>query len=123
MQLRTARLCLDCEEVHDAQQCPVCASETFTYITRWVPAPERRGRSRPVTSPKADAYRYLASGEEAPSTGSRLLKQGVLGLTAVGLFGWWWQAGKLRQSTPRTSDTDAPPKNPDGFDRDRPERS
>ena len=30
MQLRTARLCLDCEEVHDEAQCPVCASETFT---------------------------------------------------------------------------------------------
>ncbi len=41
----TARLCLDCEEVHDAQQCPVCASETFTFMTRWVPAPERRERA------------------------------------------------------------------------------
>src|SRR5262245_32500541 len=29
MQLRTARLCLDCEEVHEEQQCPVCASESF----------------------------------------------------------------------------------------------
>ena len=46
MQLRIARLCLDCDELHDAQQCPVCTSETFAYITRWVPAPERRKRPR-----------------------------------------------------------------------------
>ena len=32
MQLRNARLCLDCEEVHDAQQCPACASAMFAPI-------------------------------------------------------------------------------------------
>jgi hypothetical protein len=49
MQLRNARLCLDCEELHETQQCPVCASESFVFLTRWVPAEERRraGRSRP----------------------------------------------------------------------------
>ena len=44
MQLRNARLCLDCEEVHDAQQCPACASEMYAPITRWV-AP---GAARPL---------------------------------------------------------------------------
>lgn len=48
MQLRVARLCLDCEEVHDAQQCPVCASEISAYVSRWVPAPERRTHARPA---------------------------------------------------------------------------
>ncbi len=42
MQLRTARLCLDCEEVHDEPHCPVCASDSFTYLSRWVPVEERR---------------------------------------------------------------------------------
>jgi len=32
MQLRTARLCLDCEELHQDQQCPNCASEAFVYL-------------------------------------------------------------------------------------------
>jgi hypothetical protein len=100
MQLRTARLCLDCEEVHDSQQCPVCASETFTYITRWVPAPERRGGSRPTTSPQADVYRHLVSGNP-PSKGQRLLKQGVLGLAAVGLFGWFWGRRQERDDRAR----------------------
>ena len=57
MQLRVARLCLDCEEIHDSQQCPVCASETFAYLSKWVPAPERRAKARPpepskVATPK-----------------------------------------------------------------------
>src|SRR5687767_527745 len=62
MQLRNARLCLDCEEVHDSQQCPLCASETFVFITRWVPAPERRQKPRtgePPPSPELDTYREM----------------------------------------------------------------
>ena len=57
-------------------------------MTRWVPAPERRGRPRPVTSPQAEVYRALLSPEATPRPGRRLLKQGVLGLTAIGLIGW-----------------------------------
>ena len=46
MQLRIARLCLNCEEIHDSQQCPLCASETFSYLKKWVPVEERRTRPR-----------------------------------------------------------------------------
>lgn len=46
MQLRKARLCLDCEELHDERRCPVCASGTFAYLTQWMPAPERRKKPR-----------------------------------------------------------------------------
>jgi hypothetical protein len=89
MQLRTARLCLDCDEVHDAQQCPVCASESFSYMSRWVPAPERRPSPRPSTSPEAEIYRRLVDPPAQPqSRGNRLLKHGMLGLTAVGVVGW-----------------------------------
>jgi hypothetical protein len=95
MQLHTARLCLDCDEVHASQQCPVCASETFAYITRWVPAPERRRRPRPTTSPEAEVYDRLVNPEPpAPAKGRQLLKQGVIGLTAVGLASWVWRNRK-----------------------------
>ena len=86
MQLRMARVCLDCEEVHDAQTCPVCASESFAFLTRWVPAPERRMRPRPTTSPEAETYKQLTT----PPGGSSWLKRGALGLTILGLAGWAW---------------------------------
>jgi len=83
-----ARLCHDCEDVHEEQQCPVCASETFTYITRWVPAPERRKRPRLTTSPEAELYRQLTDDVKPASTTTRLLKRAAVGLTAVGIAGW-----------------------------------
>src|SRR3954451_8597967 len=104
MQLRTARLCLDCEEVHDEPQCPVCASETFTYLSRWIPSDERRRRPR-VEAPDAairspeppsrapgeiDAYRRLATGDVPPPRSRQLLKKGVMGLAAVGVVGLLW---------------------------------
>jgi hypothetical protein len=98
MQLRTARLCLDCEEVHDEQQCPVCASESFAAMTRWVPTVERRGRPRPHVAPEAAAYRVFAA-DTGPSRGRQLLKGGALGLTAVGLIGWLLR-GKPASKTP-----------------------
>lgn len=98
MQLRNARLCLDCEEVHDAQQCPVCASETFTFMTRWVPAPERRERPRPPQEParpeELQAYRTLLDAAHKPNGRSwQLVRQGAMGLALVGVAGWLWKAG------------------------------
>jgi hypothetical protein len=90
MQLRNARLCLDCEEVHDAQQCPACASEMYAPITRWVAAPERRARSRAEpSSSRADIYRALIEGENRPSRTRRLLKGGAMGVAALGVLGWF----------------------------------
>jgi hypothetical protein len=104
MQLRLARLCLDCEEVHDANVCPVCASETFAYMTRWIPAPERRVRpratpdedpddtvrvvARPATPEDTVRMRPARTAPSAPPPGLGLLKKGVVGLTAIGLAGW-----------------------------------
>ena len=57
MQLRNARVCLDCEEIHDSSNCPVCASETFAFLSRWVPTEERRKALRqqavPVPQPRS----------------------------------------------------------------------
>lgn len=102
MQLRVARLCLDCDEIHGEQTCPVCGSESFGYISRWIPAPERRTRPRPViTSPTADTYRELLAPDQARSDKSRWLRRGVIGVTAVSLVGWIWRR-KLAENRRQT---------------------
>ena len=86
MQLRTARLCLDCEEVHDEYRCPMCASDQFTYMSRWVPAPERHTRPRPAPTPapEAEAYRQIVRGTPPPRK-SRGFTKALVGLSAAGL--------------------------------------
>lgn len=87
MQLRNARLCLDCEEVHESQQCPLCASESFVFMTRWVPVPERRQKPRspePPPSPELDTYRELLS-PPPQSAGWRFVKRGAMGLALFGV--------------------------------------
>lgn len=102
MQLRDARLCLDCEEVHGEAMCPVCGSETFAYLSRWVPAPEGTRSTRPTSSPQAEVYRNLLDGG---TTQHRLLKRGLLGLTALGLAGWAWRS---HRETPKQEGAEAP---------------
>ena len=97
MQLHIARLCLDCNEVHDAQHCPVCGSEALAYLTRWIPVSERRGRTRPASSPKADAYRDLISGPSSAPQRSQVLKRSALGLTVIAVAGWVWQWNQGRK--------------------------
>jgi hypothetical protein len=82
MQLRVARLCLDCEDVHDSQQCPVCASETFVFLTRWVPAPERRTQPRPPGEQRP-------RGPVAQPSRKKLVGYGMLGVGVVGLAEWF----------------------------------
>jgi hypothetical protein len=97
MHLRRARLCLDCEEVHDEQQCPRCASDQYTFLTRWVPLPD--GRKRPPTvvepSPQLDTYRQIVRGE-APRRPGRMVARTLLGLGAAGLAGLVFGATRAR---------------------------
>ena len=87
--LRTARLCLDCEALHEEQQCPVCASETFAYITRWIPLPGKR--PRPKAQPATEALEAYAEITGAtPRRKGRLVTGGLMGITAIGLAGWLW---------------------------------
>ncbi len=48
MQLRVARLCLDCEELHAENSCPRCASGSYAFLSSWLPSEERRRWRRPV---------------------------------------------------------------------------
>ena len=110
MQLRNARLCLDCEEVHDAPHCPACASETFAFISRWIPTPERRARPRAAEPPSAetlDTYKNMLEPEPGFARWS-LAKRGALGLALFGVAGWMW-----RRSSNRPDDRDDPPRTDD----------
>ena len=82
MQLNRARLCLDCEELHEEQQCPVCASETFAYVTRWVPA--RETRPKPNAPPPS-----------ALSTTQKAVGISIAGLGLLGLAQWLAQGRRL----------------------------
>ena len=103
MRLDEARLCLDCEEIHDDQECPSCGSEAFAFLTRWVkPAsaaesglraerPPANRAARPVPDAEhLEAWRKIVEGK--PATGrSRVVTRGLLGLAAMGLAGWAFQ--------------------------------
>jgi hypothetical protein len=92
MQLRVARLCLDCEEIHDQKTCPLCSSESFAYISRWVSVPERRTQPREVPSPDtADIYRQLLDTNNQKTGAKRWVKRGILGLGVAAIAGWAWR--------------------------------
>ena len=94
VQLRTARLCLDCEELHEDPMCPACASETFAFLTRWVPAPDSARPAPPAPPPEAEVYRSLLVADATPPKAARLLKQGAIGLTLISLARWAWRRHK-----------------------------
>ena|SRR6187399_2180624 len=99
MKLRNARLCLDCDEIHEEPHCPMCASESFAFIKRWVPASERRSRQRPP-EPEVDGARretvttykeLLAAGQEPRLTAWQLVRGGAVSLALLGAAGWMWR--------------------------------
>ena len=88
MQLRTARLCLDCEEIHEAQECPVCLSEAFVYLMRWVPVEERRTRRLPSATKVIPETKVMP---EKTGVG-RWVQRGVVGLAVMAASRWLLQA-------------------------------
>jgi hypothetical protein len=113
MKLDVARLCLDCEEVHEHQVCPHCGSEAFAFLTRWVqPTSDVRLKTRvtagetttgqPRPPDQVEALRQLIEGKP-PARRSALVLKGLLGVAAFGLAGWAWR------STYRPGFSDAPP--------------
>jgi hypothetical protein len=95
MQLSVARLCLDCQEIHEADRCPVCTSEAFGFIKRWVTidAPPRvspREQSAGRT-PRVDSYRQILNPTPQRSRAARWLRKGGLVVAAGYLARWGWQ--------------------------------
>ena len=105
MNVRVARVCLDCDEVHAAQTCPICASESFAFVSRWVPVPERPNRSRQAArSEDAETYDQLVNPQPARSLASKVTK-GVIGLAAITAAGGVWKRIAARDREPAESAT------------------
>jgi hypothetical protein len=113
MKLTNARLCLDCDEVHEDNQCPMCASESFAFIKRWVTTPEKRARAAaPATPPSETVATYRAllnatSTDSQPTTAKRLLRGGALGLAVLGAAGWILHRKNADKNTENNAENNA----------------
>jgi len=102
MRLAVARLCIDCEEVHDGDRCPVCGSETFAFLKKWVlPTALAEGslgirqNVRSSGSPKQlKSYQQLLEPDRPPSRKRSLIARGALGLAILGAVRLVWHFGK-----------------------------
>ena len=83
MQLRVARLCLDCEELFVGDTCPVCASDRSAFLSTWLPVEERRRWRRPAPRPAHQGHGFVQtvkrlfarwSGEEISEPAERTLR-------------------------------------------------
>ena len=111
MRLMNARLCLDCEEVHDEQHCPICSSESFAFLTRWVtPSDTMTDETAPrATRPpdpvgrreQVDAYRQILNPTPAPPKRGRLVAHGALGLALLGVARMVWRAAPEPRDEPK----------------------
>ena len=125
MRLGVARLCLDCEEVHDTDRCPVCGSETFAFLKRWVtpaasPLKAPRGeqdipatkRVEPTTErvEQVNAYEQLLKPDGPRSRKGRLIARGALGLAVLGAARLAWRFGKtIKEGVSHREPSQEPP--------------
>ena len=111
MKLNTARLCLDCDEVHDEAQCPSCASESFAFIKRWVKAPEARAHAEEVNESRVEraaTYRALLAANNESNATKRLVRGGVVGLAVLGAAGWLLQRNAAKNRNDQAANSDEP---------------
>jgi hypothetical protein len=102
MQLHAARLCLDCQEIHTSAACPVCTSESFALLSRWIPAQERRVLPRSSQgSDGVETYRRLLASNETSKPKARWRPRLAI-FVAVGLGGWLWRNTSRRGERDRS---------------------
>lgn len=112
MHLSVARLCLDCQEIHDKDRCPLCTSDAFGFITRWVkadatPAYTSRDTKRAASSSKIDSYRQIVGSTPRRSRAETWLRKGGLVMAAGYLARLGWQiAAQHRRSSQGESHSD-----------------
>ena len=111
MHLSVARLCLDCQEIHDGDRCPVCTSEAFGFVTRWVKveAPARRQPPRDESAAGAarvDTYRQILNPPSEKSRTARWLQRGGLLMAAGYLARLGWQVASQHRQVPKPTTPD-----------------
>jgi hypothetical protein len=95
VELRRAKLCLDCEVIFEGLRCPACTSESYVPVTRWIRPTERLERPKPAPpAPPASKPRRL------------LRKSLYVGLGAYGVWKMLFEPGKPRRRKP------SPPEGP-----------
>jgi hypothetical protein len=120
MQLSVARLCLDCQEIHEEDRCPICTSEAFAFMTRWVKidAPSQDVSStyekQEGAASKVEAYRRILNPAPQRSAAAGWLRRGSL-VVAVGyLARWGWQiAAHNTRRSPQDSESNSAGSQPD----------
>ena len=88
--LRKARLCLDCEMIFEGPQCPACTSQSFVPVTRWIRPTERREAKR--AAPKIIPAQ--------PKPRGLLKKSLYVGLGAYGVWKMLFEPPKPRKRKP-----------------------
>ncbi|MBN1104727.1 MAG: hypothetical protein JXL84_15015 [Deltaproteobacteria bacterium] len=61
MDLREAKLCLDCEELYIGKRCPRCGSEVCWWLSKFVPV--MKGRRKQAGADPASPGGYAAARE------------------------------------------------------------
>jgi hypothetical protein len=105
MHVSEARVCLNCDEIHDQSRCPICASENFAFLTRWIQlgSPDHRHATsarvfeRPETKEKVETYRRIVVSDALRPKAGRLVRRGALVLAAVSLARWGWRRARSRR--------------------------
>ncbi len=78
--LEKARICLECDTIHDLPACPECGSTTFYYLARWV-------KPKQPPKPESEAEQVeQAPAPERPRKKSRHILRKVL-FTGLGILG------------------------------------
>ena len=104
MQLRNARLCLDCEELHEDPQCPLCASESFAFLSRWVPAEERRRAKRGRQKVESQAPPVVPSPRN-----NNWIAGGLAGVALIAASRWLFRSDRVEPAPPASPGPSATP--------------
>ena len=95
--LEKARICLECDTIHDLPSCPECGSASYYYLANWI-KPHREPRPAPQPT-MAEA----PPGEAAPPRKKRRLVRNVL-LAGVSLLTAYTLLFKPRRKPPESEE-------------------